>query len=226
MSSTGTIIIVTGTTGSGKTTTCREFIASAKDLWLHFGVDNLLGILTPRQFVDGGPRASEGVHMVPLDPRDPEGGVRLALGRYGMPMIEAFHDMLAAGTRAGRSFIVDHIATTNPPLLQDCVKRLRGLPVLFVALRPPMGILAERIDARLPEVEKILGPQLARTNNENTKRASRSVEQEIFSHDFFDLVLDSGAMTPSQVAAAIVARSAQGPGEAFDLLAQHFGVVG
>jgi chloramphenicol 3-O-phosphotransferase len=67
------LVIVTGTTGSGKTTTCKAFVAQAEDLWLHFGVDTMLGTLVPRQFVDGGARGEEGVHMAPDDPADPTG---------------------------------------------------------------------------------------------------------------------------------------------------------
>lgn len=222
MSGAGTIVIITGTTGSGKTTTCREFIGSADDLWLHFGIDTFLGVMTPRQFVDGGPRCNEGVHMEPDDPANPQGPSHLALGRLGMPLIQAYHEMLATASRAGRNTIADHITLLDPPLLQDCVARLAGLPVLLVALRPPEKLLLSRIEDRLPEVIKVLGPELGKRNNEGTKRASLSIAGQIFRNGIFDLVLDSGALSPPEVASAIRARLARGPGDAFARLAAHF----
>src|SRR4030042_950201 len=46
--------------------------------------------------------------------------------------------------------------------------------------------------------------------------------REIFTHDCFDLVLDSGALTPAEIVEKIKARLQEGPGEAFDKLAQKF----
>ena len=60
----GKLLLITGTTGSGKTTTCKEFVARQDELWLHFGADQFLGGVMPRKFVDGGPRAHEGRHLL------------------------------------------------------------------------------------------------------------------------------------------------------------------
>jgi chloramphenicol 3-O-phosphotransferase len=221
---TGTLIVVTGTTGAGKTTTCREFVSRHDDLWLHFGVDTFLGVLTPRQFVDGGPRSAEGVHMEPDDLNNPEGPAHLALGRYGAAMIHTMHEMAAAALRTGQNIIMDHITTMNPPLLQDCVAVLHRLPVLFVALRPPAEMINARIDARIEEVMKTLGPEHGKRTNEGTKRVSNYMAREIYSHDCFDMMLDTGSLSPSQVAAAISTRLQEGTGQAFTLLAKKFGL--
>src|SRR5439155_12991760 len=140
MDSLGQLIIVTGTTGSGKTTTCGEFVAAANDLWLHFGVDLFLGRAVPRKFVDGGPRSHEGVHMAPDDPNDPEGPAHLDLGLYGAGLLHAMNAMAATAVRNGQKIIMDHITTIDPPLLQDCVACLHELPVLFVALKPDSAL--------------------------------------------------------------------------------------
>jgi len=218
----GTLVVLTGTSGSGKTTTCLEFVSRREDLWLHFGADIFLSKLTPRKFIDGGPRSGDGVHMVPDDPNDPEGPAHLDLGRYGAGMLHAMHEMIAAAVRAGQNMIIDHITTMNPPLLEDCVRVLRHVPVLFVALRPPQEILAARIDSRLPEIVKVLGPEHGKKANDGTKRVSRYMAREIFSHDCFDLVLDTGVLRPPQVCDAISARLSEGPGSAFETLARKF----
>lgn len=219
---TGTLIVVTGTTGSGKTTTCKEFIARHDDLWLHFGADIFLGTLVPRKFVDGGPRCHEGLHMAPDDPNVPEGPAHLALGRYGMGMIHSMHEMAAAAIRSGQNVIMDHVTTQHPPILQDCVAVLHTLPVLFVALRLPPEQLDRRIDARLADVIKTLGPEHGKRANEGTRRVSSYMAREIFSHDCFDFTVDTGVLSPTDVADAISARLHEGPGRAFATLARRF----
>jgi len=220
---TGQLIIITGTTGSGKTTTCQEFVTTANDLWLHFGVDLFLGTLMPRQYVDGGPRCSEGLHMVPDDPTRPSGPAHFELGSEGPGMVRAFHEMVAAAVQAGQRVIMDHITTMHPPFLQDCLARLQGLPVLFVALRPAEELLDQRIEQRIEEAIKSTGldPEHVRRASENLQRVRGYMMREIFSHDCFDLIVDSGALTPHQVVERILTRLQEGPGEAFATLAQR-----
>lgn len=224
MSQPGQLIIVTGTTGSGKTTTCSEFVAAQDDLWLHFGVDLFLGKAVPRKFVDGGPRSHEGVHMAPDDPGQPEGPAHLDLGIYGAGLMHTLNAMAATAVRSGQKVIMDHITTIDPPLLQDMVACLHDVPVLFVALKPDPGLLQKRIDARLPEIIHSMGVEHGTRVNEGTKRVSRYMFSQIFSHDCFDLVIDTGTLSPPEVVAAIERRLGEGPGDALATLARRYGV--
>lgn len=205
------LVIVTGTTGSGKTTTAKEFVAQADDLWLHFGVDTMLGTLVPRKFVDGGPRGEEGIHMAPHDPGAPDGPAHLSLGRYGAGLIDTYHRMVRAAVENGQRVIIDHVATSAPPILPNMVAHFRDLDTLFVALKPPLAILGERIAGRIAEVEKVLGKEHAARNNAGTRRAGEFIAREIFRHDCFDMVLDTGALSPPEVARTILARVQGGP---------------
>lgn len=217
------LVIVTGTTGSGKTTTCREFVAQADDLWLHFGVDTMLGTLVPRKFVDGGLRGEEGIHMTPDDPADPDGPAHMSFGKYGGGLIDTYHRMIRTAVENGQRVIIDHVAMMDPPILPDLVARLKDLPTLFVALRPPQHILGRRIEGRIAEVEKVLGKEQAARNNQGTRRASEFVAREIFRHDLFDMVLDTGALAPADVARAILQRVENGPpGDALRRLGERF----
>jgi chloramphenicol 3-O phosphotransferase len=222
MDSGGQLILVTGATGSGKTTTCREFVVTADDLWLHFGADLFLGRIVPAQFVDGGPRCSEGVHMAPDDELDPEGPAHLALGKFGAAMIRTLHEMAAAAVRAGQKVVMDHVTTLDPPVLQDCVARLSGVPVLFVALRPREELLEDRITRRQAHGDRALDPEQSKRAHEATRRVARYMARQIFGHDCFDLVIDNSAMSPREVVDAIRARLDEGPGTAFGALARRF----
>lgn len=218
------LVIVTGTTGSGKTTTCKAFVAEAPDLWLHFGVDTMLGTLVPRKFVDGGERGEEGIHMAPDDPGDPEGPAHMTFGRYGGTLIDTYHRMVRAAIENGQRVIIDHVATTAPPILPNLVERFHDLPALFVALRPPQDILGTRIEGRIADVEKVLGKAHAARNNAGARRASEFIAREIFRHDCFDMVLDTGELAPVDVARTILERVENGPpGEALKRLAARLG---
>jgi len=216
------LVIITGTTGSGKTTTAREFIAQADDLWLHFGVDIMLGAMMPRKFVDGGPRGEEGIHIEPDDPADPDGPAHLSFGRFGAGLIGTYHRMVRTAIESGQRVVMDHVMTANPPILQDAVERFADLPALFVALKPPQAILGQRIAGRIAEVEKVLGKEHAARNNEGTRRASEFISREIFTHDCFDMVIDTGRLSPAEAARAILDRVETGPpGEALRRLASE-----
>jgi chloramphenicol 3-O-phosphotransferase len=220
----GLIVVIAGTTGSGKTTSCRALLAEADELWMHFGADLVLGTMIDRKFVDGGARCEEGVHIASLDPADPEGPAELHVGPRGQALIETMHRMAATAVASGQKVVMDHVPTRHPPLLPSLVAALKDLPVLFVALRPPREVLMDRIDVRLPEVVQVLGPEQGRISNERCKQASDSIFCEIFSHDHFDLVLDTGRLSPPEVARAILARAKEGPGTAFSALARELGV--
>lgn len=221
MAELGRVLVVTGSTGSGKTTTCKAFVAGMDELWLHFGVDLFLGSVVPRKFVDGGPRCHEGVHMEPDDPANPEGARHMVLGSLGPQMIHTFHEMVAAAVRAGQNVVLDHVTTIDPPLLADCVRTLRGLPVFFVALKPPPEVIPSRIEERLESVVALLGREQALRTNENTKLISRYMAREIFSHDRFDLVVDTHAHAPDEVIRLIAEAMAARPGTAFGELAER-----
>ncbi len=212
---TGQLLIITGSTGSGKTTACKEFVALADELWLHFGADQFLGGVVPRKFVDGGARCDEGLRKVLDDPTDPDGPRHLELGRYGTQMIDTFHAMVAAGVRAGSNIVIDHITTLDPPFLQSCLKHFRDLPVLFVALKPPQSVIPERLDNRLDKIVSALDRDQAAIANANTKRMAEFLYRQIFAHDQFDLVIDSNAHSPGAVATLIADALTRQPGRAF-----------
>jgi chloramphenicol 3-O-phosphotransferase len=221
VSEVGKIIIITGSTGSGKSTTCAEFVTKMDDLWLHFGVDLFLGKIVPRQFIDGGPRANDGVHMVPDDPGALHGPLHMDMGRYGMSMIRTFHRMAVAAVRSGQNVVLDHITTLDPPLLHDCVDCFRNLPVFFVGLRPPAEVIPKRLDERLNTVIASLGREHAVRNSENKKAVAKYLCEQIFVHDQFDLIIDTDLHKPAEVVEIIVSSMGDGWGTAFPELAQR-----
>jgi chloramphenicol 3-O-phosphotransferase len=131
--------------------------------------------------------------------------------------------MIRTAVENGQRVILDHVTTIDPPILPNLVAHFHDLPTLFVALRPPQEILGTRIAGRIADVEKVLGKEHAARNNAGTRRASEFIAREIFRHDVFDMVLDTGALSPEQAARAILERVQAGPqGDALALLGERF----
>jgi len=222
MAETGRILLLTGSTGAGKSTTCSLLVDRLDGLWLHFGIDLVLGKLVPRKFIDGGRCSDEGVHSIPDDPADPDGPWHLDMGHYGLPVIRSFHRMAATAVKSGQNLVIDHIATVDPPILQDCVQALAGLPVWFVALKPPPEVSPRRIDERLETLVPTLGREHAVRNSEAKKRVARWLYGQIFAHDTFDQVIDTDRHGPDDVARQIMVEMGECRGTAFPDLARRF----
>ncbi|CAN7600551.1 hypothetical protein LJR219_004549 [Phenylobacterium sp. LjRoot219] len=222
----GQIIIVSGTSGSGKSTTCELFAKRSEDFWLLYGVDHFMAGTFPAKFGHHGPRARDGVYAHPLDEADPEGPLRWSFGENGHRAFAAFHEWVASASREGCNIIVDHLTMMDPPLLQDCVSRLQGLPVLFVSLKPPFEVLMERVanrqmDKKLPTAELGADDPIRRII-ERLSRLRPWFYGAVYANDCYDLQIDTEAHGPEVVCDLIERRLAEGPGTAFDQLQRRF----
>lgn len=221
----GQIIIVNGTSGSGKTTACDLFSKQAADFWLTFGIDQFLGSAFPRAFGHGGERCREGFYAHPVDKSSPDGDLRWSITKQGMNAFAVFHEWVAAASRGGCNIIVDHFLLSDPPLLQDCIWRLKDLPVLLVTLKPAYDDLVTRIENR--EIGKRFSnssynSEQARQSRERLTRLSPWFYREVYKNRECDLELDTIALEPEQVCENISQRLNQGAGIAFDTLRKTY----
>jgi chloramphenicol 3-O-phosphotransferase len=220
----GQIIIVSGTSGSGKSTTCETFAKRSEDFWLLYGIDHFLAGTFPTKFGHHGPRSREGVYAHPLDEADPDGPLRWSFGENGRRAFQTFHEWVASASRQGCNIIIDHLMTLDPPLLQDCIWRLQDLPVLFVSLKPPFEVLMERVatrkmDKKLPTVD---GDDPVRVIIERLNRLRPWFYDAVYASDCFDLEVDTNEHSPDAVCDMIERRLTQGPGTAFDRLRERY----
>lgn len=217
---TGQIIIVNGTSGSGKTTTCELFAKTAEDFWLVYGIDHFMGSSFPRAFSHGGARSSEGIYTYPVDESDPDSAWRWGMTGRALNAFGVFHDWVAAAARNGCNIILDHLLLSDPPLLQDCIWRLQGLPVLLVTLKTPYDVLVERIEERQIGnrfANSNLDSEQVRQSKERLKRLRPWFYEAVYSNTITDLVVNTVEHDPESVCGLIRERLKQ-PGEAFSAL--------
>lgn len=221
MTAPGQIVIINGTSGSGKSTAAERFQKLSDDYWLLYGIDHFLAGTQPAQYGHHGPKSREGIHAEPADLADPDGPLKWALGPKGVQAFATLHEWIAAASRQGCNIIFDHLLMTGTPVLADCAWRLAGLPVLLVTLKPPFEVLEKRVserqmDKKLPV--DLLGENAARKIIDRLTRLRPWFYESVYANDIADLTIDTDVHGVDAVCAMIAERLAQGPGTAFDRL--------
>jgi chloramphenicol 3-O-phosphotransferase len=221
----GQIIIITGTSGSGKSTACELFAKQSDDFWLLYGIDHFLSATLPAKFGHHGPRSGEGIYAHPLDEAAPDSPLRWSFGPKGEAAFRTLHAWVAAASKQGCNIILDHLAMSDPPVLQDLAWQLEGLPVLFVCLKPPFEVLEARVASRTmdkPMPVDILGADVMQKIIDRLARLRPWFYETVYANDIYDLEIDTHAHGPEEVVAMISARLAQGQGTAFDALREKW----
>jgi chloramphenicol 3-O-phosphotransferase len=221
----GQIVIINGTSGSGKSTTAERFQKRADDYWLLYGIDHFLAGTQPAQYGHHGPKSREGIHAEPADPGDPEGPLKWTLGPKGVQAFASLHEWIASASRQGCNIVFDHLLMTGTPVLADCAWRLEGLPTLLVTLKPPFEVLERRVaerqmDKKLPV--DLLGEDAARKIVDRLTRLRPWFYESVYANDVADLTINTAEHDVDEVCAMIEARLAEGPGTAFDRLRTRY----
>ncbi len=222
----GQVIVVTGTSGAGKTTTCQTFARRADDCWMMMGLDLLTGTMVAGKYSMFGANARDFFYGLTEGERCIGSPAQIGYGPKGWQALHALHDMIAAAARAGQHIIVDHCTWVDPPVLQDLIWRTADVPVLFVVLKPPPEVLMKRLTERKFELPQSIIDVLGRDGAAEVGRRLQAMVpwfyDAAYANDIYDLVLDSTKLTPDEVCQAIAGRLAEGPGSAFAELRSRY----
>jgi chloramphenicol 3-O phosphotransferase len=200
--SSGQIVILNGEPRSGKTSIARAMQQHAAPPWLNLGVDAAMAWLPER--------LSPGIGLRP-------GGERPDLEDTVVLLYRALYDAIAALARQGFNVVVDaglHESYSRPlPIVDDCARRLAGLPVLFVGVRCAPDVIWQR---------------RAQTWDQHRESADRPLLdavarwREAVHGSTYDLEVDTSESSPVDCAAMVLSRLRDGPsGRAFGALADR-----
>jgi len=221
MTMNGTILVVNGTSGSGKSTACEKFVQSQDDFWLLYGIDHFTAGSVPAKYGHHGPFAEQGYQAVPRDPGDPDGPLRWQFGPKGRAAFATLHDWVASASRNGCNIAFDHLLFSDPPVLQDLAWRIADCPALLVTLKPPYEVLRRRVEQRAMTKKlpvEILGEEAAKRIVDRLNRLRDWFYDEVYRNPVCDLEIDTSVHGPDEVVALIAERLAQGPGIAFETI--------
>ena len=129
----GTIILVNGTSSSGKTSIVRALQDMLEEPFLDAGIDKFIWML-PRRYLDR-----------PL--WDEVLGLATRAGPVGHRLMSGMHHTIAALSRAGNNVVAHHVLV-EPAWLRECVRLFSELPALFVGVRCSLDVLEQREAAR------------------------------------------------------------------------------
>jgi chloramphenicol 3-O phosphotransferase len=179
----GRVVLLHGTSSSGKTTVARAVQALSEEPWLRLGIDVFWSAIDER-WMEHGPYASDGFLW--------QEDARIVPGRVGQQVAAGMRAAIAACARCGNDVLVDDVFIDRS-WLDGWRTELAGLEWLLVGIRAPLPVVEER--------ERIRG-------NRITGEARAQVDA-IHNGIDYDLTLDTDSQSPEECARAILAALAR-----------------
>jgi chloramphenicol 3-O phosphotransferase len=181
----GRIILVNGTSSSGKTTVVRSLQAALPDPWLEIGIDRFVFAL-PKRYLDQ-PLWSEVFRYVRRDGAT-DGPFRIETGPLGERLVRGMHRTVAALAASDLDVIVDHVLL-EPDWLADCRRLWAGFDVLFVGVRCPLAVIVVR----------------ERTRRDRTIGQAAAQFDVVHRAGGYDVEVDTSELTPEAAAERVLA---------------------
>lgn len=175
----GRVVLLHGTSSSGKTSVARAVQALSDEPWLRLGIDVFWTAIDER-WMERGPYASDGFQWLE--------DARIVPGDVGQRLAAGMRAAIAACARCGNDVLVDDVFIDRR-WLDGWRTELAGLEWLLIGLHAPPAVLEER--------ERIRG-------NRITGEAQAQIDV-IHSGVEYDLTLDTGSRSPEECARAILA---------------------
>lgn len=142
----GIIIILNGTSSSGKTSLVKALQKILDGPFLDAGIDRFLWMLPSRY------------HHRPM--WDEVLGLATHAGPIGHRLMSGMHQAIAALSRSGNHVIADHVLV-EPQWLQECAELFSDLPAYLIGVRCPLDVLEQREKERK---DRTLGQARAQFN--------------------------------------------------------------
>lgn len=180
----GKIIILNGTSSSGKTTLVAALQQLLEEPYLDAGIDKFLWML-PKRYLNEPAYWREifAYHW-------PEaGGLVIETGPRGYQLMSGMHQAIAALARAGNNIVADHVLL-EAAWVQECAELFAGLPALFVGVHCPLAVVEQR----------------ERERGNRTLGQARAQFHRVHRHGLYDLEVNTAVDPPDVCARRIQER--------------------
>jgi chloramphenicol 3-O phosphotransferase len=184
----GRIILLNGTSSSGKSSIARELQGALPEPYLHLRIDTFLAMLPARYFGER-PPADEGFLLV-----KGEAGTAIQTGPVGKRLVRGMARACAALAAAGNHLIIDHVLL-DAGVSAHLAEVLRPFEALSVGIRCPLAVAIQREQARA----------------DRTAGMVRAQYDLVHAHAVYDLEIDTSTCTPREAALRIKHRLESGP---------------
>jgi chloramphenicol 3-O phosphotransferase len=175
----GRVVLLHGTSSSGKTTVARAVQRLADEPWARLGIDAFWNAIDER-WMEHGPRASEGFLWA--------GDATIVPGPVGQRLAAGMRAALAAFARADNDVLVDDVFI-DPAWLDGWRTELADVELLLVGVVAPLHVLEERETTR--------GNRIAGEARSQVDVIHRGIE--------YDLIVDTSRHSPEECARSILA---------------------
>jgi chloramphenicol 3-O phosphotransferase len=129
----GKIIILNGTSSSGKTSIVKALQTALDEPYLDAGLDRFIWML-PKRYLER-----------PL--WDDVLGRSSQAGRMGHRLVRGMHRAILALSKAGSNVIADHVLV-EPGWLEECIHMFGEMQAYLIGVRCPLEVLEQRERAR------------------------------------------------------------------------------
>ena len=188
----GNIIILNGTSSSGKTSIVNALQEVLEAPYLEAGIDKFLWML-PGRYLNV-PLWRELFAYIWRENGEAMELAMIKAGPLGDQLMSGMHQAIAALARAGNNVVADHVLL-EARWLQECAALFAETWTLFVGVRCPLEVLEERERAR---TDRTLGQ-------------ARAQYEVVHAHGLYDLEVDTSRFSPLECALQIKRRLQDGP---------------
>ncbi|MGH3137182.1 MAG: chloramphenicol phosphotransferase CPT family protein [Gaiellaceae bacterium] len=175
----GRVVLLHGTSSSGKTTVARAVQRLSDEPWVRLGIDAFWNAIDER-WMEHGPRAAEGFAWME--------DATIVPGAAGQRLAAGMRAAVAAVARADNDVLVDDVFIDSG-WLEAWRRELAGLEWLLAGVEAPLHVLEER---ELARGNRIVGEARAQVDV-----IHRGIE--------YDVTVDTSRRSPDECARAILA---------------------
>jgi chloramphenicol 3-O phosphotransferase len=181
----GTIIIINGTSSSGKTSIVRAFQNLSQEPYLDMGIDKFIWML-PKRYLDA-PLWQQVYWYKYAD--DGKTILEIHSGLLGDQLFSGMHNAIHELVKSGLNIIADHVLLEKK-WVTECAKLFHDLNAYLVGVRCPLDVVEERERARKDRTLGQAKAQFVATHK----------------HCLYDLEMDTSSVSPEECAKQIIER--------------------